>query len=72
MHKKIRGGEEDKTSISDVEIPNEDDNVETVPDEYYPPEIEGGSKRKKRNNHKPNCLCPICKNMKKNKTHRKK
>jgi hypothetical protein len=28
---------------------------------------EGGRKKKKKNGHKANCKCPICKNMKKNK-----
>ena len=46
-----RGGADDTDSDSDSDSDKE--------------EIKTGGKKKKSNNHKANCKCPICKNMKK-------
>jgi hypothetical protein len=65
--------EEPEDSSSDEDEPKEDIEEDSSDEEMEEDEMnednikEGGRKKKKKNGHKANCKCPICKNMKKSK-----
>lgn len=60
------GPEDEYEPKEDIEEDSSDEEMEE--DEMNEDNIkEGGRKKKKKNGHKANCKCPICKNMKKSK-----
>jgi hypothetical protein len=63
--KKMRGGDDDNSEKERDEM--DDEQVEESVSDF-----DGGKKKKNGNGHKPNCQCPICKNMRKKKGRQKK
>ncbi len=53
--------------IEDMNVNEEGNTTEAADTDYHNLNLLGGKskKRRKTNGHKPNCNCPICKNMKK-------